>query len=80
MFRVFRKYRRAALGDQRLGRVLRYAIGEIFLVVVGILVALQTNNWNEERIERRQIREYALNLAGDIERDLQMIDLIEIQI
>jgi hypothetical protein len=50
MFRVFRKYRRAALGDQRLGRVLRYAIGEIFLVVVGILVALQTNNWNEERI------------------------------
>jgi hypothetical protein len=68
------------MSDQRMGRFLRYAVGEIFLVVIGILIALQINNWNEERIESRQIREYALNLAGDIERDLKMIGLIEFQI
>jgi len=49
-----------------------YAVGEIGLVVLGILIALQINNWNEERIEQNQIREYALSLIGDLQRDLQM--------
>ena len=36
-------------------KYLGYAVGELALVVVGILIALQINNWNEERIEQRQI-------------------------
>lgn len=68
------------MNEHRTGQFIRYAAGEILLVVVGILIALQINNWNEERIEQLQIREYALNLASDIERDLVMIDLIEFQI
>lgn len=58
----------------------KYAIGEVVLVVVGILIALQVNNWNEERIEHRQIREYVLSLVGDIERDMQMLDPVAQQI
>jgi hypothetical protein len=55
-------------------------MGEIVLVVIGILIALQINNWNEERIEQRQIRAYALNLVADIKRDMVMIEPVDLQI
>ncbi len=57
-----------------------YAMGEIALVVFGILIALQINNWNEERIEHNQIREYALALTGDLQRDLKMLGPVNGQI
>ena len=41
--------------DKPAGRYLRYAIGEIVLVVVGILIALQINNWNEQRKSEAKI-------------------------
>ena len=62
------------------GRFWRYALGEILLVVIGILIALQINNWNEERKEHRQIRELALNLSAAIARDMEMIGPVEVQI
>lgn len=40
-------------------RFLQHALGEIILVVIGILIALQINNRNEERVEQEQLREYA---------------------
>lgn len=61
-------------------RFLRYALGEIVLVVIGILIALQINNWNEERIEQKEIRQYALNLSSAIERDMEMLGPVEMQI
>jgi len=57
-------------------RYLSYAAGELVLVVFGILIALQINNWNEERIEQRQIADYAHALIRDLERDLVMIEVI----
>lgn len=61
-------------------KFMRYALGEIVLVVIGILIALQINNWNEERIEQKEIREYALNLSAAIERDMEMLLPVEMQI
>ena len=61
-------------------KYLGYAIGELVLVVLGILVALQINNWNEERIEQRQIADYAHSLIRDLERDLAMAAIIEQEI
>lgn len=61
-------------------KFMRYAVGEIVLVVLGILIALQINNWNEERVERDQIREFALNLADALQRDLEMLEPVEMQI
>ena len=40
------------LTEGKAGRYLKYAIGEIILVVIGILIALQINNWNEQRKDR----------------------------
>ena len=61
-------------------RYLSYAVGELVLVVFGILIALQINNWNEERIEQRQIADYAHALIKDLERDLAMIEVIKTEI
>ncbi len=68
------------MSERRSGSFLAYAVGEIVLVVIGILIALQINNWNEERVEQRQVRAYALNLAADIQRDLDMIMAVDLQI
>jgi hypothetical protein len=53
---------------------LLYAIGEIALVVVGILLALQVNNWNEERKERNLEQRYLQRLVIDLEKDIANLD------
>lgn len=47
MIKFFRKIRQKLLSENKFSRYLLYAIGEILLVVIGILIALQVNNWNE---------------------------------
>lgn len=49
MIKFFRKIRQDLLTKGKTGKYLKYAIGEIVLVVIGILIALQINNWNEQR-------------------------------
>lgn len=49
MFRFFRKTRLKRLFENRFGKYLLYALGEIVLVVFGILIALQVNNWNQKK-------------------------------
>lgn len=49
MLRFFRKTRQKLAADYKVGAYMRYAIGEILLVVIGILIALQVNNWNEQQ-------------------------------
>jgi hypothetical protein len=80
MFRIFRTIRRDLLASPRANRYLLYAAGELLLVIAGILIALQINNWNEARLERNQIREYALNLSAALERDMEMLLPVDMQI
>ncbi len=47
MIQVFRKIRRELLTEGKSSKYLKYAIGEVALVMIGILLALQVNNWNE---------------------------------
>ncbi|MBN4070509.1 hypothetical protein JYT76_02395 [Olleya sp. AH-315-F22] len=49
MIKFFRRIRYDLMGENKTGKYLKYAIGEIILVVFGILIALQINNWNENR-------------------------------
>ena len=49
MIKFFRKIRQQLLVENKFSKYLLYAIGEIILVVIGILIALQINNWNEVR-------------------------------
>ncbi|MEM6516401.1 MAG: DUF6090 family protein [Bacteroidota bacterium] len=52
-----------------MGKYFKYAIGEILLVVIGILIALQINNWNENRLERIQEEELLMLLKNGIAND-----------
>ena len=66
MIPFFRKLRRKLLDERHLGRYLLYALGEVLLVMVGILLALQVDNWNEERKERREEVELLAALRTDL--------------
>ena len=56
MIKFFRKIRQKLLTENKFRKYLVYAIGEIVLVVIGILIALQINNWNtEQKIEKEEI-------------------------
>ena len=56
MLRFFRTLRQRLLAENRVNRYLLYAVGEILLVVIGILIALQIDNWNEDRKQQEQFR------------------------
>lgn len=68
MIKFFRKIRQDLLSDGKTGKYFKYTIGEIVLVVIGILIALQINNWNEER----KLRDTELTYINNIKRDLQL--------
>ena len=51
-----------------------YAIGEIVLVVIGILIALQINNWNNDRLNKILILSYAKGVVQDLNQDIAFID------
>jgi hypothetical protein len=53
MIKFFRKIRYSLLETEKTGKYFKYAIGEIILVVIGILIALSINNWNETKKERK---------------------------
>ena len=76
MLQLLQKIRNVAVAENRGHGYAMYAIGELILVVVGILVALQINNWNGERIEQRQIEEFAHSLIQDLERDVAMAETV----
>ena len=58
MIKFFRKIRYNLMETGKTGKYFKYAIGEIILVVIGILIALQINNWNESRKERIKEKAY----------------------
>lgn len=51
---LFRKMRQETFTGKKFGKFFMYVIGEIILVVIGILLALQVDNWNEERKTRTE--------------------------
>jgi len=69
MIKFFRKIRQNLLSKGNTGKYLKYAIGEIILVVVGILIALQINNWNEDRKTSKIEIEFLKRLRSDLAND-----------
>lgn len=74
MFRIFRAIRRSLLASNRVTGYLLYAVGEIVLVVIGILIALQINNWNDGRQERARELQYLRNIRADLINNMAEID------
>lgn len=70
MIHFYRKIRKQLLGENNTRKYFKYAVGEILLVVVGILIALQVNNWNVEKSNNNLIKASAYNLINDLEKDM----------
>jgi hypothetical protein len=71
MIKFFRKIRHRLLTENKFSKYLIYAIGEIILVVIGILIALQINNWNELRKDQKQ----EIKLLKQLQTDLTANEL-----
>ena len=73
MIPFFRKIRYKQAKDNQFFKYSRYAIGEIVLVVIGILIALQINNWNEKRKDNNKRQFYIQSLQNDLKKDTAQI-------
>ena len=74
MIPFFRKIRKKMADDNRPLKYMRYAIGEIILVVIGILIALSINNWNANQIEQKKEATYLSNIKRDLNEQLSIIN------
>lgn len=81
MIKFIRKLRYDLISDNKTGKYFKYAIGEILLVVIGILIALQINNWNEARKykikESHFIGSFKIDVISNIEELNRVIDKSE---
>lgn len=77
MINFFKRFRQQLLSENKFSKYFIYAIGEIILVVIGILIALQINNWNENR--KDNIKETAIlkELNKDFNNNLQQFKNIK---
>jgi predicted transcriptional regulator len=74
MIKFFRKIRQKLLSENKFSKYLLYAVGEIVLVVIGILLALQINNWNQQRIENKQEIEILISINDEFRYNLRELD------
>ncbi len=74
MIRIFRNIRQKLAAENKGIAYMRYAIGEIVLVVIGILIALQVNNWNEHQKQKKQETIDLQNLRIDLEKQIQLLE------
>lgn len=79
MLKFFRSIRKNLLATSKTGKYFQYAIGEIILVVIGILLALQINNWNTERMAQRSIHNYYERMYVEIESEIMEVESFIIQ-
>ncbi|TDK50931.1 DUF6090 family protein [Algoriphagus formosus] len=84
MISLFRKIRQKLLSQNRVTRYLVYAVGEILLVVIGILIALGVNNFNESQLEDNREKQVVMALHNEFEENLTSlkfeIDRIKVMI
>ncbi|TFV95681.1 hypothetical protein E4S40_05520 [Algoriphagus kandeliae] len=74
MIEFLRRIRQNLISENKIGRYLKYAVGEILLVVIGILIALSINNWNTNRSTQKETLNYLSNLINDLNNDISSFD------
>jgi len=74
--KLFRRIRHKLILDNKKAQYLKYALGEIVLVVIGILIALQINNWNQAKKDDRALKEYLVKIKSNILEDKLELDSI----
>ncbi len=76
MIKFFRHIRKSLLNEGKTTKYFKYAIGEIVLVVIGILIALQINNWNENKKVKEKERQVLTEIISDLEFTIQDLDRV----
>ena len=76
MIKFFRKIRYDLMEKNKTGKYLKYAIGEIVLVVIGILIALQINNWNANQKDLKKEHTFLVEVLESLKRDLGRTNFI----
>jgi hypothetical protein len=74
MIKLFRNIRKSLLNEGKITKYFKYAIGEIILVVIGILIALQINNWNEGSKERSNEQKILVELQSQFKDNLFQLE------
>ena len=70
----FRSIRQTLFNEGKLLRYLGYAIGEIALIIIGIMIALQLNNWNEDRKAQEEFELYIVQLKVDVRKSNENLE------
>ncbi|MFL0354808.1 DUF6090 family protein [Xanthomarina sp. GH4-25] len=78
MIKFFRRIRQQLLTENKFSKYLLYAIGEIVLVVIGILIALQVSNWNQDRKDRISERKILNNINRDFSQNKASFDKVKV--
>ena len=73
MIKFFRKIRKNLISEGKTTKYFKYAIGEIVLVVIGILIALQINNWKQDNQRKTEIKNSLMALRNDLVQDTLLI-------
>ncbi|MBU2919931.1 hypothetical protein KO504_01130 [Winogradskyella psychrotolerans] len=74
MIKFFRKIRQNLISENKFSKYLIYAIGEIILVVIGILIALSINSWNQGRIDKKSEYKYLKDIKKEIQNNNYILD------
>ncbi|WP_094966620.1 DUF6090 family protein [Winogradskyella aurantia] len=76
MIKFFRKIRYDLMEKNKTGKYFKYAIGEIVLVVIGILIAIQLNEWRNDLVNNKQKQKVLLALKSDFEENITRLDTV----
>ncbi|MFN3997396.1 DUF6090 family protein [Algoriphagus sp.] len=76
MIKFFRKIRQNLLTENKFSKYLIYAIGEIILVVIGILIALSLNNWNQNITSKNELTQIIKEVRNDLNKDIEFLNLM----
>ena len=74
MIKFFRQLRQKLLTENKISKYLLYAFGEIVLVVIGILIALQINNWNDGRLQQTAAKSFYKNTIQQLMEDRRNLE------
>ncbi|MCC1484470.1 DUF6090 family protein [Winogradskyella immobilis] len=77
MIKFFRKIRQKLISENKSGKYFKYAIGEVILVVIGILIALAINNWNTQRINDKRNNELLIKLSKELDLNIERAILLD---
>ena len=75
MLRFFSSIRQNLMNENKTSKYFKYAAGEVLLIVIGVIIALQLNNWNEDRINKALEQNYVERIISDLNQDLGDIEV-----